>query len=182
MHEYYTPAIVLDLKPRNAKDLQVTLYTNELGKIRAIAKSMRKITSKLAGHMRVGNLVDARVIDRGSFQLIDGLSRRMACKSEDMFNFLNFLEAMTSYNQPDTRLWYTVNEIMERCQFSPAIYRYLLQIMGFGKEVSDKLPACGRCRQVKESLVYFYAPDIIFLCSGCITRTTVDKNDLVPVA
>lgn len=182
MNEYYTPAVVLDRRVKNAKDLQVTLYTKELGKISAIAKSMRKITSKLAGHMQIGNVVDVRVIDRGSFQLIDGLSRKSACKDEEVLRFLSFIDAMTTYHQVDIRLWYTLNEVMDRCQFSPAVYRYFLQIMGFGQEVKEDSTVCGRCRKDKQGLVYFYAPDIIFLCSSCLQGTSIDKHDLVPIS
>ena len=181
MNEYYTPALVLGVHPKNDKDAQFVLYTKDLGKIYATAKSVRKITSKLAGHLKIGSLLDARIVARGSsFQLIDGLSRGRWCGDSEILRFLKFLDDTIPQQQPDQRLWYTVREIVEGCKLGPSIYRYLLQLMGFTSSTQDGLN-CQGCRQAKE-FVYFYAPDIIFLCSECLSRVRIDTNEAVPIS
>lgn len=181
MREYYTPALVLGTAPRNEKDAQITLYTKDLGKVYAVARSIKKITSRLAGHLRVGALVDARLISAGSsYQLVDGLSRRGPCGGGDLIRLALFLEEVVPREQPDVQMWYTIDEIFKRCAVSPHVYKYLLQLMGFaggGRET----PICQGCKHSRE-VVYFYAPDIIFLCSACLSRVRIDVNETVPVS
>ncbi|MDP3953458.1 MAG: recombination protein O N-terminal domain-containing protein [bacterium] len=181
MNEHYTPALVLGIQPRNDKDAQFTLYTKDLGKIYATAKSVRKITSKLAGHLKVGSLADVRIAARGnSFQLIDGLSRGELCQNIEILRFLNFLDSTIPQQQPDQRLWYTVQEAVAGCRLSAPVYKYLLRLMGFVGADTDVI-TCRGCRKDNE-IVYFYAPDIIFLCSRCLSRVRIDKNAAVPVS
>jgi recombinational DNA repair protein (RecF pathway) len=181
VNEYYTQALVLKRLPRNDKDAQFILYTKDLGKIYATAKSVRKITSKLAGHLRLGALVDARLVHRGgSFQLIDALSKKVPCQHEEYLRFVGFLDSTIPQREPDQRMWYTVREIVESCRVSAPIYRYLLQLMGFARsrEASLICQGCGKSDEV----VYFYPPDIIFLCSNCLSRVRIDINETVPVS
>jgi len=181
VNEYYTPALVLRAIPRNDKDAQFVLYTKELGKIYATAKSVRKITSKLAGHLKIGSLIDARIINRGgSFQLIDALARSAPCKDLGVLRFLSFLDSTIPQREVDQRLWYTVREVTESCRISAPIYRYLLQLMGFAKSGEETL-VCQGCRR-GDQVVYFYPTDIIFLCSNCLLRVRIDINEAVPVS
>ncbi len=181
MSEYYTPALVLGASPRNDKDAQFILYTKDLGKVYALAKSVRKITSKLAGHMKVGSLVDVRIIDRGgTYQLIDALARKAPCRDVEVLRFLNFLSSTIPQREPDQRLWYTVREVVERCQMNAPVYKYILQLMGFAKSSQEAI-ACQGCRK-DDQVVYFYPADIIFLCSNCLSRVRIDINEAVPVS
>ena len=182
MREYYTPAVVLGSNPRRDKDAQVILYTKDLGKVSAVAKSIRKITSKLAGHLKVGSLVDVRLIDAGgSYQLIDGLAFKKPCEGGEQLRLAAFLESVIPQGQPDIQMWYTVSEIFEGCTVTPRIYRYLLQLMGFVRGGEDSL-ICQGCKGKYGQVVYFYAPDIIFLCSNCLSRVRIDINETVPVS
>jgi len=176
MKEYYTPGLVLDRVPRNSQDQSVVLYTKELGKVSAISKSIRKITSKLSGHLTAGTIANVRLIDRGSHQLIDALSYFKPEPDEELFRFLSFLDETVPYNQPEHKLWYAVEEIVMKKSFSPRIYRYLLQVMGFESS------ACQNCKKILDEVAYFHTPDIIFLCSNCLTRSRVKQQDVVPVS
>jgi len=182
MREYYTPAIVLNITPKRDKDAQILLYTKDLGKISAIAKSVRKITSKLAGHLTIGSSADIRLIDAGgSYQLIDGLSIKKPCAGGEQLKLATFLESVIPQGQPDIQLWYTVSEIFQSCIITPRIYRYLLQLMGFVRS-GEETPVCQGCGGGGGQVVYFYAPDIIFLCSDCLSRVRIDINETVPVS
>ena len=176
MNEYYTPAVVLGRVPRNDKDYGLILYTKELGKMMATAKSIRKITSKLAGHLRSGNLVDVRLVDKGSHQLIDGLSEYVPERRAGLLRFLSFIDEMTPYGQQDLRLWYIVEEAIRRGVFSPEVYGYLLRLMGFSTEV------CQNCRQQLRGRAYFYTPDTVALCSKCLVGVKVKEDELVEVS
>ncbi len=182
MREYYTPALVLGFNPRNDKDAQIILYTKDLGKVHALAKSIRKITSKLAGHLKIGTMTNVRLIDiGGSYQLIDGLALGKPHGGGEQLRLAAFLEEVVPQGQPDVQMWYTVSEIFGRGMITPRIYRYLLQLMGFVRGGED-VPICQGCKGEESKVVYFYAPDIIFLCSDCLFRVRIDVNETVPVS
>jgi len=181
MAERYTPALVLRGEDKNNQDILFTLYTKDLGKIRAIAKSARKITSKLTGHLTQGKIVNVRIIDKNSFQLLDALSISGKCIDPEISRLLSFLDNMTPYNQPDPHIWHIVREVVGRCQISPVVYRELLRIMGFAPPSSSALPVCARCGGERSPTALFYLPDLVFLCSDCGADVRIDKNDLVKI-
>ena len=58
-------------------DAQIVLYTRDFGKVLAKAKSARKMTSKLNGHLQPLNFINARLIEKtpvGRFQVVDALT------------------------------------------------------------------------------------------------------------
>ncbi|MDD5710917.1 MAG: recombination protein O N-terminal domain-containing protein [Candidatus Colwellbacteria bacterium] len=182
MAERYTPILVLRRENKGNQDLLFTLYTKDLGKIKAIAKSARKITSKLAGHLTQGRIIKARIIDKGSFQLLDVLSGGGKCTNLEVIKFLHFLDSMTPYNQPDPHLWHIAKEVVGRCQVGPVVYRELLSIMGFVSPFPSVLPACAWCKRRERSpATLFYTPDLVFLCSNCGAGVKIDEDELFPI-
>ncbi|MDP2650779.1 MAG: recombination protein O N-terminal domain-containing protein, partial [bacterium] len=91
MKEYFTPGIVLDREPRNELDEAITIYTKDLGKVRAFTKSSRKITSKLSGHLTPGRLANIRLVERNKLQLVDALSLPPSSEFKDLLPFLHFI-------------------------------------------------------------------------------------------
>lgn len=176
VNEYYTPSVVLGRVERNDKDYALILYTRELGKVIATAKSIRKITSKLAGHLRAGNIADVRVVDRGSYQLIDALVDYIPERREGLLQFLAFVEDMTAYGQQDLRLWYIVEEVVRRGVFGPEVYNYLLTLMGYDTN------NCQNCHRQIIGGAYFYTPDMVLLCPGCIAGIKLNEDELVQVS
>jgi len=182
MAERYTPALVLSREDKNDQDILFTLYTKDLGKIRAIAKSARKITSKLTGHLTQGKVVNVRVIDKGSFQLLDSLSSGKRCADREVLKLLHFLDNMMPYNQPDLHVWHIAKEVIGRCQIEPIVYGELLRVMGFASSSASAFPACAKCKGERSPTTLFYIPDLVFLCSNCGADVRIDENDLVRTA
>jgi recombinational DNA repair protein (RecF pathway) len=182
MAERYTPALVLSRENKNHQDILFTFYTKDLGKIRAIARSARKITSKLTGHLTQGRVVNVRVIDKGPFQLLDSLSIGKRCTNRGVFKLLHFLDNMTPYNQPDLHVWHIVKEVVTRCQIEPVVYGELLRVMGFAPPLASAFPVCVKCKGEKSQSTLFYIPDLVFLCSNCSTDVRIDEDDLVKIA
>jgi DNA repair protein RecO (recombination protein O) len=82
---------VLKKKTLLEKDLLVTLFTNEFGKVTAIAKGARSITSRRAAHLQTGNLITAQLTDfhdRMYVQSSDLLSGFMQLRTEKKLNTL----------------------------------------------------------------------------------------------
>src|ERR687886_1213367 len=55
---YRTPAIVLKRMDLGEADRILTLYTRDHGKLRAVAKGVRRTTSRSAGHLELFTLAD----------------------------------------------------------------------------------------------------------------------------
>ena len=73
MQEYVTDAIVLTKRASGEFDGRYSLFTKKFGKMTGRAKSSRKITSKLSGHLEPGNAVKARFIEQKGTQIVDAL-------------------------------------------------------------------------------------------------------------
>lgn len=61
-----TEALVFKKKSLLGKDVIITLFTETDGKVSAIAKGLKKITSRRASHIQTGNLIEIILNDRGS--------------------------------------------------------------------------------------------------------------------
>ena len=91
----------------------VTLYTREFGKATAIAKSLKKNTSKQAGHLDVLNLVNFIFVSGKNYPIItsaQSLKTFAGIRSDLTKNFLAFffLEAIESLvydHDKDPALW-----------------------------------------------------------------------------
>lgn len=82
---------VLKKKTLLEKDLLVTLFTQEMGKITVIAKGARSITSRRAAHLQTGNLITAQLSEfneRFYVQSSELISGFMQLRTEHKLNTL----------------------------------------------------------------------------------------------
>jgi DNA repair protein RecO (recombination protein O) len=61
-----TEAIVLKKKNLLGKDALITLFTEHEGKIAAVGKGIKTVTSRRASHLQTGNLIEAMVNERNT--------------------------------------------------------------------------------------------------------------------
>jgi recombinational DNA repair protein (RecF pathway) len=178
MLEHYTTAIVLKVDPRAEVDAAVTLYTKDLGKLTAKAKSLKKITSKLAGHLVPGNIVKIRFIERGDgggMQVLDAMSEKPAGDPAAMLRFMIFLDRMSLAGLPDPGLWHEAEQAIKMGDFSPLRHRRILKALGFG----ESTPACEECG--KKGAVYFLPREVIFLCANSLAKLNISDEDAFQV-
>ena len=184
MLEHYTTAISLKIDPKGEIDALVSLYTRDLGKVIAKAKSMRKIMSKLAGHIVPGNIVNVRLIERGDgngLQVLDGLSEKPKGDLKDILIFLNFLDKITPSGLPDNGLWHEAVKVLEEGGFSPERYRRMLRVSGFLSDASgyvEKLK-CDNCGN--GNVCYFIPQEVIFLCANSMRKLNFFENDAIRI-
>lgn len=157
MIEYSTKAFVLDSENVNEFDKLVYLYTEELGKVVARAKSARKITSKLAAYLEPLNFIRVRLIEKNGFQIVDALNFDKITALPQNLAISRFIKEMTAEIQPDKKLWQFIR-CLTRENFS---YRPLLKILGFDPDFAS----CQICN--RRPAVYFYKNDQIFFCKQC---------------
>lgn len=153
MQEYITDAIVLDKVDSGELDSRVFLYTKDFGKIIAKAKSLRKITSKLAGHLEPANLVAARIVEKNGVQLIDALTIKRPEKRPNLLRNLFLVKELAGEWQADSELW----EFLGKDSAGSEI----LSILGFDPIFAK----CNYCQ--KEKPEAFYTQDFHFYCQKC---------------
>lgn len=76
---YSTPAIVLRQRKLGETDKIVTLYTANLGKLDAVAKGVRRVTSRLAGHVEP--------LTHGSYLLAQGRNLDIITQAQTIESF-----------------------------------------------------------------------------------------------
>jgi DNA repair protein RecO (recombination protein O) len=87
--ELAATAIVLKVSEVADTDRIYLLFTRELGKIRARAKGVRRVTSKMAGHLTTGALTDIRLHpSSGGWYLLTQAHREARNDPEDPLQFL----------------------------------------------------------------------------------------------
>lgn len=179
MNEHFTEALVLDKKDNGELDAVVVFYTENFGKISAKAKSLKKITSKLSGHLEPLNFVNIRLIEKNGFQVVDALTterlsglRKDAEKIKKCLKISRFVEEMTFDGQKDGRIYLALKKILQerRGDFDERpVFRFLLKILGFDPEFAS----CSLCG--KENPAAFVKEDALFLCGGCSSKIKEDK-------
>ena len=184
MTEYFTEAFVIDKKANGESDGLVVLYTKDLGRVTAKAKSIKKITSKLNSHLEPLNFVECRLIEKNGFQVIDALTlnnnfhlRKDALVYSQSIKLLQFVEAMTFDLQPDARFYAAIKKILEHLaeykEGQEIIYFHLLKILGF----DSKFALCAACHSGE--INFFQITDNIFFCGKCSLKNQKDELVLI---
>ena len=179
MTEYYTEAFVLDRKDFREHDGMVHLYTEELGKVSARARGLKKILSKSSAHLEPLNVVRVRLMHMksGYFQVIDALphhevSVRHKKKSTHNYGVLlamaEFVDRMTREMHPDQYLWHMIKRLAEVEVDEATMYRFLLKAFGFDPQYA----VCNACAY--PSVACFSHDDHGFYCHVCASK--VGKN------
>ncbi len=179
MKECYTEALVLGVRTQGERDRVVEFYTKNLGRIEAKVMGGRKITSKLAPHLGMGSVVEARLVFKNQFTLTDVLQKRSVIRdvleadSEKRFIFdflklLYFLRKMTPIGLPDLNVWHRVEEVALR---RSADLKIFLKILGHDVRLA-KCDGCGG-----EKIRAFQFEDQVFVCGDCLNKNVF--NDIV---
>lgn len=179
MTEYYTEAFVLDREDFREHDGMVHLYTEELGKVSARARGLKKILSKSSAHLEPFNFVRVRLMQMksGHFQVIDVLPHHEVSVREKkktsrhcgvLFAMVEFVNRMTREMHPDQYLWHIIKRIAEVEVDEATMYRFLLKAFGFDPQYA----VCNACAHTSVSC--FLHDDHGFYCATCASK--VGKN------
>src|SRR3990167_8803534 len=94
MRSLKTEAIVLKKKDLLNRDILISFFTKDLGRLTVFAKGVKKITSRRSPHLQTGNLINVIISHKNDryylqeSQLISGFSELK--KDEDKVKQLNF--------------------------------------------------------------------------------------------
>src|SRR3989344_5696162 len=162
--EFVTDAIVLDILPVQEADARVVLYTKDFGKITAKTTSIRKITSKSAGHLQPGSLAIVRIFDKNGPQLIDAISKKRRPLSSKLVSFFSLLNSLLGENDQDlTLLTMLMDIVQDKAEPDNLI---ALKYLGF----DPKFARCNHCGNLP--IAVLSTTDTQFYCTACARNTT----------
>ena len=120
MLEYETKAIVLAKTTAGETDGRIALYTEELGRIDAIAKGLKKIIAKLSHHLEPLNLIQCSIVSANNKHLTSALTinsfLNIRKNEAALFVALKNVEILNqafSMPEPDKVLWKKLNGFLE---------------------------------------------------------------------
>ncbi len=115
-----TEAIVIKKRELLNKDVLVTLFTSDMGKITAIAKGARTLSSRRAPHLQTGNLINAMLYNKGDIHylqetsLISGFSQIKAesPKMSLTYFFLHIVDKLTPEGQKEADVYVLIKRFL----------------------------------------------------------------------
>lgn len=127
MSTYLTQGIVLRRSHYNDYDRQYVIYTRELGKISAVAKGVKRITSKLGSHLEPLFLANLMIANGLFFERIAGaqLIKRYPSLRNDLNKiiiasyFLEAVDVLMKYDFKDEAVFEIVDNFLSKIS-SPA--------------------------------------------------------------
>ncbi len=161
MTEYLSEAIILAKEPNGDLDVRISVFTKKFGKLRAKAKSARKITSKLSAHLEPGTLSQVRIVEKNGLQIVDALKHFSLSVPPST---LYFLDRILAEGEPEPAIWHA----LASQKFN---WKNALAVLGWDPGEA----ACHACNKRNPS--FFDIRDQIFLCDTC--RSQNGKNQLL---
>ena len=136
-----TEAIVLKKKDLLNKDILISLFTQDLGKLMVFAKGVKKITSRRSPHLQTGNLINVLISHKNGryylqeSQLISGFSelKKEENKVNQLYSFLFVLDRLLPEQQKETKIYnLTKNFLIDLTKLTKSeviLDDYLIEIM-----------------------------------------------------
>lgn len=204
MYYYKTPGIILKSESYRESDRIYSIYTEKYGKMKAMAKGVRKIKSKLAGHLEPFNLTNLMIV-RG--KAIDKIISAVTIDSfEDIKKdfekiaqisyILEVVDVLTKEHHRDEKIFELLRKVLKELQLErfPIIHnsrfitvvrvrtRFIIHFLIF-LGYKPELYQCVHCkRSTKYENLRKYEKGIIFssklgglLCPQC---KNFDQNGL----
>lgn len=114
-------AIVLNRSDYRESDSLLTIYTKDFGKLLLVARGLKKINSKLSGHLEIFNLVDVLIINGRGFDYIgSALNRKAFLNIKNSLNKIYFaglalqhVNRLIKDNQKDERSFMLLQRFLE---------------------------------------------------------------------
>ncbi len=185
-------AIILRRQDFREYDEIITLYTLEGGKVNALARSVKKITSKNSAHLEPFSLVEAEIIKGQEVQHIIKarglnifLGLRNNLKKMSMAAFIvHLFDQLLEVGERDEQLFYLLQswlEFLDVCHTPNNILVLgleikLLQRLGFTPILDD----CGLDHErLGETNFFFYPAGGMLLCESCAKFKRQSNEELV---
>lgn len=190
---YKIRAIILDRQPFRESDLNISVYSEEKGRLNFVARGARKNSSKLAGHLEPINLVDIMAVKGKGFDYIGSAQSEYIFKNikDDLRKIvlvgkaINFLKKNVRDNDPDKILFSLLlsflnfidglrGEEIKHDVFLSFFFLKMLSLLGHTPE----LYSCVKCGvKISSGLNGFDYKKGGVLCKNCNIQSALTIND-----
>lgn len=165
---YKTQGIIIKKQDWREYDRLFTFYTRDFGKIKAVAKGVKKIKSKLAGHLQEFALIDLFIANGRNIDQVGGalINKNFSTIRSNLYSVNTILSAfelvdqLVKEHQKDLGIYYLLNEFLEI--FNSRINK---------KNLKSLLPIFN----LKFLSQLGYRPEL-FNCTICKNKISDDKN------
>lgn len=181
---YKTNGIIIRRTNLNEADRIVTIFSKDYGKIRIIAKGVRKINSKIAGNLEPFclsslNIAEGKNLDVVTSALIEKcyFNIRNDLKATGFVQYFGeLIDKLTEDNDPHPEIYFLLDEVLDNLNsinselLIPYFEWNLLSALGY----SPELHRCVHCRKniIESEKIYFNFDRGGLICKAC------NKGDL----
>jgi len=185
MAVYQTRGIIIKKMDYAEADRILTVFTSGAGKVRAIAKGVRRTTSKMGGHLELFNVVDLMLAEGKNLQTITSVRTidRFANICESLYKtckayyLIEILDKLTPDEYKDTRVFdlyvetfkllnkQVVRDDLQENLLIQASKLKMLKLLGFAPEVDR----CLNCNASAKADADYYFSNAFggVICQGC---------------
>jgi len=155
---YRTQGLIIKKRDRGDADQFLTIYTEDFGKLRVLAKAVRKIKSKLRGGADLFYLSEIEFIQGKAYKtltdavLLEGFFniRKNLSRLGTAYQVADLLDELVTQEQKDERIWQLLRETFDKLNNDSdcrLLYYYffwnLVSLLGYEPELrADSV--CGR--------------------------------------
>lgn len=197
MSTYKTRAIILNKKPWRENDILYSLYTENFGKVRAVARGAKKITSKLASHLEPLMITDLMIAkSKGIDKIAGGSLVRDFCLLKSNLPKLilasqavELVDNMIELEQGEQRVFNLLERFfiflnddrfkedsgLLKAKASLKVFSLqLLDLLGYTPELYD----CVHCKfEMDEKENFFHSKEGGLLCNKC-SQLFIDRQEI----
>ncbi len=153
MAEYFkTQGIILKHEEAGEYDALISCYSKNFGKIDVLAKGIKKINAKLAGHLQIPSLNNLEIVSNKIYRLI-GTSviknfsniKKNREALENALYICEITDKLIGHPLREEKLWRLLNAALAKIEKSPDLSVYvnilyqakLIKILGYEPDISQ---------------------------------------------
>lgn len=183
-----TQGVVLSYEDRKEVDRLITIYTRDLGALRVIARGVRKIQAKLAGHLELFNFTELQLVYKKNFLVISAINinnfqavKDDAKKVAVAFAVSELVQKATEEQHKDERVFALLINIFKILAHSkknfPVLYCFFAFRFAAYLGYQPELTTCIECqKKLTPQKIFFSVSQGGTLCEECYsTLSTKDR-------
>ena len=189
---YRTKAFVLKKISQGEDNYFLTVYTEKFGKIKVLARAVRKISSKLKSFIEIFDLSEIEFIEGKKYKILtDAIlitrfknSRKSLLKLSISFKIADVLDRLIKQEERDEKIslllketFQELNELKDDLKIESVYYYFfwnLVYLLGYFPD----LYYCSVCnKELVLQKSYFYSENLKIVCQDCFKKVKLkDKK------